>query len=127
MGIGSHGIAHRDWRQLTDTELEAEVAGSRAAIEAVTGRPVTMAGIPFGSYDARVLAALRRAGYAAAFSSDRGLMDPGAFLRARNSVRADMRPDEIAAAAEGRLSLPRRLYRRMAFWRPAAIARRAGL
>jgi peptidoglycan/xylan/chitin deacetylase (PgdA/CDA1 family) len=117
MGIGSHGVAHLDWRSLSDAELEAEAAGSRDLIGQVLGRPVTTAGIPFGSYDDRVLTALRRAGYEAVYSSDRGLMDPTAFLRPRNSVRAGLRPRQITALVEGRLSLPRRIYRSVAFWR----------
>ncbi len=108
MGIGSHGIAHRDWRRIGAADLAAEVARSRAELERVTGRPVTTAGIPFGSYDARVLGALRGAGYAAAYSSDRGTMDAGAFLRPRTSVRADMDEAAIAAMLAGSLRwLPR--------------------
>lgn len=119
MGVGSHGIAHRDWRRIRQTEMEAEVTQSRAAIAAVLGRPVTEAGIPFGSYDGRVLAALRRAGYSAAWSSDRGRMDPAAFLRPRTSVQAGMGEAEIAAVLTGRLAPLRRLRRALAMWRRA--------
>ena len=111
MGIGSHGIAHRDWRRIGAADLEAEVTGSRTAIEAILGRPVTTAGIPFGSYDARVLAALRRAGYEAACSSDCGTMNPQAFLRPRTSVRAAMTEAEIAVILTGTMPLSRRLRR----------------
>lgn len=119
MGVGSHGIAHRDWRRIPQAEMEAEVTRSRAAIAAVLGRPVTEAGIPFGSYDGRVLAALRRAGYSAAWSSDRGRMDPAAFLRPRTSVQAGMGEAEIAAVLTGRLAPLRRLRRALAMWRRA--------
>lgn len=119
MGVGSHGIAHRDWRRIPQAEMEAEVTESRAAIAAVLGRPVTEAGIPFGSYDGRVLAALRRAGYSAAWSSDRGRMDPAAFLRPRTSVQAGMGEAEIAAVLTGRLAPLRRLRRALAMWRRA--------
>jgi peptidoglycan/xylan/chitin deacetylase (PgdA/CDA1 family) len=102
MTIGSHGVAHVDWRGLDAAGLAAELAGSRAALEAVCGRPVTRAAIPFGRYDARVLRALRRAGYACAFSSDGGPMDPGAFLRPRSSVRADFWIGLRLARAPGR-------------------------
>ena len=105
MGVGSHGIAHRDWRRIPQAEMEAEVTQSRAAIAAVLGLPVTEAGIPFGSYDGRVLAALRRAGYTAAWSSDRGRMDPAAFLRPRMSVQAGMTEAEVAAMLAGQLPL----------------------
>lgn len=119
MGVGSHGIAHRDWRRIPQAEMEAEVTESRAAIAAVLGRPVTEAGIPFGSYDGRVLAALRRAGYSAAWSSDRGRMDPAAFLRPRTSVQAGMGEAEIAAVLTGWLAPLRRLRRALAMWRRA--------
>lgn len=111
MGIGSHGIAHRDWRRIGATDLEAEVTGSRGAIKDILGRPVTTAGIPFGSYDAQVLAALRRAGYSAVYSSDGGTMNPQAFLRPRTSVRATMTEAEIAAILTGSMPLSRRLRR----------------
>lgn len=117
MGIGSHGMLHLDWQRLDDAALDTEVAGSRGAIERATGQSVITAGIPFGSYDDRVLAALHRAGYVAAYSSDRGLMDEGAFLRPRNSVRGGMRPGQIRLLVEGRLDFARRLYRAVAFWR----------
>jgi peptidoglycan/xylan/chitin deacetylase (PgdA/CDA1 family) len=124
MGVGSHGVAHRDWRRIPQAEMEAEVTESRAAIAAVLGRPltgavtgaVTGAGIPFGSYDGRVLAALRRAGYTAAWSSDRGRMDPAAFLRPRTSVQAGMGEAEVAALLTGRLPLRRWLRRAVAMW-----------
>lgn len=111
MGVGSHGIAHRNWREIGAAELEAEVSRSRRAIETVVGAAVTTAGIPFGSYDARVLSALRRAGYDAAYSSDRGPMDPQAFLRPRTSVTAGMTRADIESILAGRLSPLRRLRR----------------
>ena len=126
MGVGSHGIAHRDWRRISADDLAAEVTQSRAAIAGVLGRPVTTAGIPFGSYDARVLAALRRAGYEAAYSSDRGTMDPAAFLRPRCSVRAEMGQAGmgqagmgqagITAMLAGRLAVLQRLRRALVMW-----------
>ena len=117
MGIGSHGITHRDWRRIGAVDLEAEVTGSRAVIEGILGRPVTTAGIPFGSYDARVLAALRRAGYEAACSSDRGTMNPQAFLRPRTSVRAAMTEAEIAVILTGTMPFGRSLRRTLGMLR----------
>lgn len=111
MGVGSHGVAHRDWRRLDDAALTEELHASRAALEEVLGAPVREAGIPFGGYDRRVLAAIRRAGYSAAWSSDGGRMDPSAFLRPRASVRADMDTARLDALIEGRLPPLRRLRR----------------
>ncbi|MDQ2089672.1 polysaccharide deacetylase family protein [Marimonas arenosa] len=111
MGIGSHGVAHRDWRRLPRQELREELIRSRAELEAVCGMPVTEAAIPFGSYNGRVLRALRRAGYRVAYSSDRGRMNPGAFLRPRSSVRGDMQDKDFADLLRGELRLARRLRR----------------
>ncbi len=111
MGIGSHGIAHRDWRGLDDAALGEELQTSRRVLEEICGVPVRTAGIPFGGYDARVLRGLRDAGYLAAYSSDGGRMDPTAFLRPRASVRAGMGMAEIDAMIAGRMGLRRRLRR----------------
>ncbi len=111
MTIGSHGIAHRDWRRLDAAALAEELTTSRAVLEAICGRPVTTAGIPFGSYNARVLTALRRAGYTCAYSSDRGTMNPAAFLRPRTSVQGGMTEADRAAILAARMPLPQRLRR----------------
>ncbi len=66
--FGSHGASHRDLRYLRDAALEREVAGSRQALEQGLGAAVTAFCYPFGRYDARVIAAVRKAGYNAACS-----------------------------------------------------------
>ena len=80
MTIGSHGVAHQDWRRLDVRPCTAELTESHAALETICGHAITTAGIPFGGYDARVLRALRHAGYTTAYSSDRGTMNPRCFL-----------------------------------------------
>ena len=111
MGVGSHGIAHLDWRRLDANALRAELEDSKAALEEVCGRAVTGAGIPFGGWNAAVLRALRRAGYDAAWSSDGGWMHPNAFLRPRRSVRGDMDASALEDLLSGRMGLGRRLRR----------------
>jgi len=113
MIVGSHGVAHRDWRRLAAPDLSTEIQASRECLEAILHVPVTAAGIPFGSYDARVLKALRSAGYLAAYSSDRGEMDPTAFLRPRTSITAAMGSAEVAAILTGQMSPRARLRRRI--------------
>ena len=73
--IGSHGATHRALPGLSDAELEAEVAGSKAALEAVTGTPVVSFCYPYGAFDDRAVAAVRDAGYRAA-TVIRGGIDP---------------------------------------------------
>jgi peptidoglycan/xylan/chitin deacetylase (PgdA/CDA1 family) len=64
--IGSHGATHRALPELSDAELAAEVEGSKAALEGVTGAPVTSFCYPYGAFDDRSVEAVRRAGYRAA-------------------------------------------------------------
>lgn len=111
MTVGSHGIGHRDWTGLAAADLAAELSLSRAGLEEICGAPVTEAGIPFGRYDARVLRAIRAAGYRTAWSSDGGPMDPAAFLRPRASIRGDMKPAEIETILAGNLAPLARLRR----------------
>lgn len=111
MTIGSHGIDHLAWPTLEDATLARELEVSRAQLEAICEHPVTEAGVPFGRYDARVLRALRVAGYTAAWSSDGGTWKKNAFLRPRTSLRGDMTDHEIQAVLSGRVAPLRRLRR----------------
>lgn len=113
MGIGSHGVAHLDWCRLDAAALRAELENSKTVLEALCNRPVTEAGIPFGSWNARVLRALRRAGYESAWSSDGGRMRPEAFLRPRRSVRGDMGESAFGDLLSGRTTPLKTLRRRL--------------
>jgi peptidoglycan/xylan/chitin deacetylase (PgdA/CDA1 family) len=88
MGIGCHGMRHRPWRRLDRPALWEEVVEARRVLEQAANRPVTEAACPFGSYDRRVLSFLRTHGYRRAFTSDSGTVRSGAWIQARNSVRA---------------------------------------
>jgi peptidoglycan/xylan/chitin deacetylase (PgdA/CDA1 family) len=120
MQIGSHGLHHRDWRTLDDHELREELTVSRDTLAEILGTEVTEAACPFGSYDRRVLRALRAAGYTRVFSSDGGTATSRAWLSARTSVHRD-RPlhdwlDLAAAGASGRAGLAltgKRLVKRL--------------
>lgn len=108
--IGSHGIDHVPWRGLDPAALAAEVAQSRAVLEAALAAPVAAAGIPFGAYDRRVLAALRRAGYREVYSSDGGPRLSAGGVQPRLSLRGD-RPVEAQVAALLAATAPRRRVR----------------
>lgn len=102
MTIGSHGLRHRDWRASADAELQDELAGSRRVLEDMLGVPVTEAACPFGSYDRRVLRALRRAGYRRVYNSDGGCSSPAAWLAPRTTVHRERPLQEwLALAARG--------------------------
>lgn len=66
--IGSHTVSHPHLTSLADDELDRELRDSRARIEDELGRPCTLLAYPYGEHDARVHAAVGRAGYEAAFA-----------------------------------------------------------
>jgi peptidoglycan/xylan/chitin deacetylase (PgdA/CDA1 family) len=86
MEIGSHGLHHRDWRTLSDRELYEEVIESRRTLAGIVGSEITQAACPFGSYDRRVLRALRAAGYRRVFTSDGGTDSADSWPSARTTV-----------------------------------------
>jgi peptidoglycan/xylan/chitin deacetylase (PgdA/CDA1 family) len=79
LDIGSHTATHPWLPRLGAAELERELVDSRAALEDVTGRPVTSIAYPTGGWDAAVRAAAAEAGYDVGVTCDRG----------RNSARHD--------------------------------------
>jgi peptidoglycan/xylan/chitin deacetylase (PgdA/CDA1 family) len=103
MEIGCHGMHHRAWRGLRKPALQEELVDARLMLEGILGRPVTGAACPFGSYDRRVLHALRRAGYLRVYTSDRGAAPPDAWLQPRNTVgpRDDEHLLELVPVGDG--------------------------
>lgn len=102
MAIGSHGIAHVDWTRLGAAELDHELRHSKATLERVLGAEVDSVSIPFGRYNARVLRAIRQAGYRRAFSSDGGETDDGDFPMSRTSPTKQMSDEAVSDLIEGR-------------------------
>ncbi|HET7129084.1 MAG TPA: glycosyltransferase [Gaiellaceae bacterium] len=92
VALGSHSRTHRPLDRLTDEEIEDEVSGSRADLQRLFGKhdPCFLA-YPHGAYDERVKRAAKAAGYAAAFTVDRGLVRPDTdrFALPRIEILAD--------------------------------------
>jgi peptidoglycan/xylan/chitin deacetylase (PgdA/CDA1 family) len=86
MQIGSHGLHHRDWRVLSEAELREELVASRKVLADLLEADVTEAACPFGSYDRRVLRALRASGYQRVFTSDGGTHAVDSWLCSRTTV-----------------------------------------
>ena len=107
MTIGSHGLHHTSWRRLGDGELRDDLERARSTLERVIARPVTEASCPFGEYDRRVLRQLRRLGHQRVYTSDGGSARAGAWLQARNTVRAGWEPTPAGFAEYGRARLLR--------------------
>jgi len=93
MIIGSHGVHHYDWRRLKDEELFEELSVSKKLLEQKTGREVSYAACPKGSYDRRVLCFLRRAGYERIYTSDTGYSRSDAWLQSRTTIHSNINPD----------------------------------
>ncbi len=83
--IGVHSSTHRVLTQLSDEELQAETLGSRRQLAELTGVDANSFSYPYGLFDARVRAAVYRAGYETAVTLDFGLngitADPLALRR----------------------------------------------
>lgn len=102
--IGSHTRTHPHLTRLSDRELENELRESRVAIESELGRPCRFFAYPYGEEDARVRAAVRAAGYEAAFAvqSDERDVDPFALPRValfrsdRNRLRTALKTRPVA-------------------------------
>ena len=97
MQVGSHGMTHRPWRGMGDSDLRAELVVARDIISGAAGTPVDQAALPLGRYDRRVLSSLRRQGYARVHTSDRRLADPDSWMHPRFSVRHADTPESLRA------------------------------
>jgi peptidoglycan/xylan/chitin deacetylase (PgdA/CDA1 family) len=103
MEIASHGLNHVVLTEADDTLLSAETAGSRAVLEELTGQQVRGFAYPWGLLDARVLSAVRAAGYDYACAG-------------------------FPSAAIGRYAIPRTyVHDRDTWWRLDAKRMRSGL
>ena len=77
LDIQSHTRTHADLPGLGGRELDRELAGARLTLGDLLGRDVEYLAYPFGHYDAHVRAAVRDAGYRAAFTFRNGRITPG--------------------------------------------------
>lgn len=64
--IGAHGCSHPDLPKLSDQQLERELRDSRRRLEQELAKPCQSLAYPYGTYDDRVLEAVRDAGYSTA-------------------------------------------------------------
>jgi peptidoglycan/xylan/chitin deacetylase (PgdA/CDA1 family) len=109
MRVGSHGMRHQSWRDLDVQSEREELVVARSVIGSAAQAPVQAAACPFGSYDRRVLGALRRHGYEQVFTSDRRRARAGAWLQPRYSI---LRGDTLSSIQENILA-PRPLAERV--------------
>lgn len=111
MRIGLHGRDHVDWRRLTPDRLMAETVAARADLAEAAGTAIDRVAIPFGAYNRRVIAHLKRCGFRRIYTSDGGPSRTGDRICSRTSVRDDMMLEQIAALIDGRVPLVSKLRR----------------
>lgn len=75
--VGSHSHDHVLLTYLDDAALAMNLAESRRILAGLTGSPPTDLAYPNGTWDARVAAATREAGYTRAWTSGHGLFTSG--------------------------------------------------
>jgi peptidoglycan/xylan/chitin deacetylase (PgdA/CDA1 family) len=95
--LDAHSVTHPDLRTVPAQRLRTEVAGSRQALQQAFGVPVDFFAYPYGRQNARVRAAVRRAGYLAATTTERKFASASAdpFALGRVLVGADDSPSSV--------------------------------
>ena len=101
MRVGCHGMWHRPWPSLTPAALQEELVDARRALADASGAPVDEAACPFGAYDRSVVSALRRQGFARAYTVDGGAARPAAWLQTRHTILATDTPETIERVVGG--------------------------
>jgi peptidoglycan/xylan/chitin deacetylase (PgdA/CDA1 family) len=77
MEVGAHTQTHPHLPDCDEANLWREIAGSKEELEALLQKPVTQFCYPYGSLNSRVVEAVRKAGYVAATTTDRGMAEAG--------------------------------------------------
>jgi peptidoglycan/xylan/chitin deacetylase (PgdA/CDA1 family) len=72
--IGSHTVTHAPLTQLPRSRLDSELKDSRRVLEKRLRRPVQWFAYPYGDFNAATVAAVRRAGYVLAVTTQGGLV-----------------------------------------------------
>ncbi|HMK92368.1 MAG TPA: polysaccharide deacetylase family protein [Thermoleophilia bacterium] len=98
--VDDHSLTHPDMTALDASQLRRETAVSRRDLQRLTGQRVAFFCYPAGRFDARVVAALKRAGFRGATTELPGLARPGdsAFALHRVRVPYGMPMTDFAAA-----------------------------
>jgi len=95
--LAAHTLTHPDLTQLSATDLQHEVAGSREALRKMFGERVDFFCYPAGRLNEKVVQAVRSAGYFGATTTAPGLATPADMFRL-NRVRVD-RSDGVTGLA----------------------------
>ncbi|MEU2181405.1 polysaccharide deacetylase family protein [Streptomyces thermolilacinus] len=105
MEVASHGLRHVSLPPADDAVLHDELRGSRELLHTLTGEPPAGFCYPYGHIDARVVAAVRDAGYAYACAIDPG---PLSGVHALPRVHVGQRDTGLRLRAKRHLHVLRR-------------------
>ena len=72
VSIGSHSQDHAVLKDCTTSELEQQIVGAKVALEQLLMKNITTIAYPYGSYDERVIAVVKRAGFKLGFACSEG-------------------------------------------------------
>lgn len=72
--FGAHSIHHVNLSTLDRAAALAEIAGSKAAVEALTGLPCTAFAYPFGRFSEETAALVREAGFSSAVTTKKNII-----------------------------------------------------
>jgi peptidoglycan/xylan/chitin deacetylase (PgdA/CDA1 family) len=96
--VDSHTINHPSLPAIDDAHLRYELEASKARLKKDFGLTVNFFCYPAGAYDQRVVAAVRRAGYLAATTTDEGYARPqDTFVLGRVRVNGSDSPSSLLA------------------------------
>jgi len=75
MEVGSHGVTHQFFNDMSVEVARRELIDSKLAIEKLTNHPCESMSFPGGRYNKRTLGLMKSAGYSQWFGSDIGMVD----------------------------------------------------
>jgi len=89
--IGSHTLTHPMLPQLSEQQARTELSASRAKLEEIIGKRVTLFSFPYGSFDANLIRWCRDEGYERIFTTvpHMGLSGADEFVVGRVAVEPD--------------------------------------
>lgn len=92
--FGSHTKTHPFLGKLSAKKMEDEIVGSKRALEEMLKLPMELFCYPYGNYDDKVIAIVKRAGYKGAVTTKRGSVHIGddPFELRRAHVRLNTNP-----------------------------------
>lgn len=108
MAIGSHGMHHRPWTELSDRDLHTELVVARCVLGDALGERIDHVALPLGRYNRRVIQALRREGYERVYSSDQAPARTGSWLQPRYSITGDDTAESLRTRIRSRQGLVHR-------------------